>query len=212
VSGDERGTWKANGKSGNSKGETTGVEATWAIGKLARSPVERADRNSGSAEASGVGLSIGRMEKTTSRKRARARLLERQHEAAAAREARERANIGDLTEFTVRSAQIDEVDDWLAARIDKLKAEAQCRRQRHRVAAGKALQAMRLRGETVTAIAAQTNLSISRVREFLRVAADAGDDTASEANTPDAQVLPMPSHNEVGPIGHAPNAAVAGAR
>jgi hypothetical protein len=179
---------------------------------VGRSPVERADRNSGSAEASGVGLSIGRMEKTTSRKLARARLLERQQEAAAAREARERANIGDLTEFTVRSAQIDEVDDWLAARIDKLKAEAQCRRQRHRVAAGKALQAMRLRGETVTAMAAQTSLSISRVREFLRVAADAADDTAGEANTPDAQVLPMPSHNGVGSIGHAPNAAVARAR
>jgi hypothetical protein len=112
----------------------------------------------------------------------------------------------------VRSAQIDEVDDWLGARIDKLKAEAKCRRQRHRVAAGRALQAMRLRGETVTAIAAQTNLSISRVREFLRVAADAADDTASEANAPDAQVLPMPSHNGVGSIGHAPNTAVAGAR
>jgi hypothetical protein len=58
------------------------------------------------------------MEKTTSRKLARARRLERQQAIAAAREARERANIGDLTEFTVRAAQADEVDDWLAARCE----------------------------------------------------------------------------------------------
>ena len=118
---------------------------------------------SGSAEVSSAGFSIWRMQKTTSRKLARARLLERQQAAAAAREARERANIGDLTEFTVRAAQADEVDEWLAGRIEKLKAEAERRRQAHRVAAGKALHAMRLRGESVSAIAAQTGLSLGRV-------------------------------------------------
>ena len=122
------------------------------------------------------------MEKTTSRKLARARLLERQQAVAAAREARERANIGDLTEFTVRAAQVEEVDDWYAARVEKLKAEAEHRREGHRRAAGKALQAMRLRGETVTAIAAATGLSISRVREFLRVAAEAGTGTGWESD------------------------------
>ena len=102
------------------------------------------------------------MEKTTSRKRARARLLEARQAAAAAREARERANIGDLTEFTVQCAKVDEVEEWLGARMVKLKAEAEERRQRYRVAAGNALQAMRLRGETVAGIAAEAGLSQTR--------------------------------------------------
>jgi hypothetical protein len=153
------------------------------------------------------------MEKTTSRKLARARLLERQQAVAAAREARERANLGDLTEFTVRAAQADEVDDqWLGARMEKLKAEAERRRQGYRRAAGKALQAMRLRGETVTALAAATGLSISRVREFLRLAAEAGADTGGESDASDAQVLPMPSHDRDGAGGRVTGDAVAGAR
>ncbi|HUH72115.1 MAG TPA: hypothetical protein VLZ05_26585 [Mycobacterium sp.] len=152
------------------------------------------------------------MEKTTSRKLARARLLERQQAAAAAREARERANIGDLTEFTVRAAQADEVDGWLAARIEKVKAEAVRRRDGHRVAAGKALHAMRLRGESVTAIAAQTGLPVGRVREYLRVAADAEGDTRAESSVVEAQVVPMPSHHAMPADGHAPSEAIAGAQ
>jgi hypothetical protein len=152
------------------------------------------------------------MEKTTSRKLARARLFERQQAVAAAREARERANIGDLTEFTVRAAQADEVDDWLAARIEKLKAEAERRHQGHRVAAGKALHAMRLRGQSVSAIAAQIGLSISRVREFLLVAADAEPDAQVQVNVADAQVVPMPSHHAMPAGGHAAGEAIAGAQ
>lgn len=157
-------------------------------------------------------VSIGPMEKTTSRKLARARLLERQQAAAVAREARERANIGDLTDFTVRAAQADEVDEWLAARIEKLKAEAECRRTRHRTAAGKALQAMRLRGESVSAIAAQTGLSLARVREFLRIAAAAESAPADEAATDDARVVPMPSRAGVTSGGQAGAEPVAGAQ
>lgn len=52
------------------------------------------------------------MEKTTSRKLARRRLLEAQQDAAAAREKWERANLTDLIEFTVRMASVDEVNDW----------------------------------------------------------------------------------------------------
>jgi hypothetical protein len=110
------------------------------VEQLGRQAVGAA-RASGSAEASGVGLSIGCMEKTTSRKLARARLLERQQAAAVAREARELDNIGDLTEFAVWAAQVDAIDGWLAPRIEKLKAERL--RHGHRVAAGKALHAMR---------------------------------------------------------------------
>jgi len=142
------------------------------------------------------------MEKTTSRKLARARLLERQQTEAAAREARERANIGDLTEFMVKVAEIDEVEPWLADRIEKIKAQAGGKRERYRVAAGNALQRMRLRGETVTSIAAQTGLSVSRVREYLRVATETGEVTADESDAAEAQVVAMPNHNELGFAGH----------
>ena len=152
------------------------------------------------------------MEKTTSRKLARARLLERQQAAAGAREARERANIGDLTEFTVRAAQADEVDAWLAGRIEKLKAEAERRRHTHRIAAGKALQAMRLRGESVSAIATQTGLSLGRVREFLRVAADAETDAEDESSVGDAQVVRMPSPQRPPTIGQETAAAIVAAQ
>ena len=152
------------------------------------------------------------MEKTTSRKLARARLLERQQAAAAAREARERANIGDLTEFTVRAAQADEVDAWLAGRIEKLNAEAERQRHTHRIAAGQALQAMRLRGESVSAIATQTGLSLGRVREFLRVAADAETDAEDESSVGDAQVVRMPSPQRPPTIGEETAAAIVGAQ
>jgi len=128
--------------------------------------------------------------------------MERQQAAAAAREARERANIGDLTEFMVSAAEIDEVDSWLAARIEKVKAEAERKRERHRVAAGNALQRMRLRGETVTSIAAQAGLSVSRVREYLRSATDTAEVAGDEANAAEAQVVPMPNHNDLGDGGH----------
>lgn len=134
--------------------------------------------------------------------------MERQHNAAVAREARERANIGDLTEFTVRAAQADEVDNWLATRIEKLNTEAEHRRHGHRVAAGKALHAMRLRGETVTTIATQTGLSLSRVREFLRAASD----TEVEPNTAEAHVVPLPNRNTEQAGGHVPIQAIASAQ
>lgn len=164
--------------------------------------------NSGSPEASKAGFTIEHMEKTTSRKLARARLLERQQAAAATREARERTNIGDMTEFTVQAAHADEVDEWLAVRIEKLKAEAERRRHRYRVAAGNALHTMRLRGESVSAIAAQTGLSLGRVREYLRAAADAETDTQAESSVIEAQVVPMPSQHVKPTGGHAPDEAI----
>lgn len=156
-------------------------------------------------------VSIEHMEKTTSRKLARARLLERQQAAAAAREARERANIGDLTEYMVRAAQADEVDGWLAARTEKLKEEAERRRCAHRTAAGKALQAMRLRGESVSAIASQTGLSLARVREYLRIAATAEAAAADEATAVDARVVPLPNRVGVSSDGQTSSAAIAAA-
>jgi hypothetical protein len=152
------------------------------------------------------------MEKTTSRKLARARLLERQQAAAADREARERANLADLTEFTVRSAQLDEVDEWLAKRIEKAKAEAEQRRQRFRLAAGKALHAMRLRGESVASIAAQTGIAQGRVREFVKIGAGAHSEQAAKSGNGQADVVAMPNRDGKAADGHRESDAAAGAQ
>lgn len=127
-------------------------------------------------------LSIWGMERTTNKKAARARLLEARAQAAAARARRERENIGDLAEFMVQVAKVDEVDVWLRDRVAKLQAEAEERRRRHKVAAGQALQAMRLRGETNAAIAAQAGVSTTKLRDYLQAAtAVSGDRTASKS-------------------------------
>jgi hypothetical protein len=133
------------------------------------------------------------MEKTTSRKLARRRLLEAQHDAAAARERRERANLTDLTEFTVRMASVEEVDDWFAGRVEKLKEEAERKRLAHRSAAGKALHAMRLRGETMASISSTTGLSVSRLRELMKYATEEHAEDASPTERPDAQVVVLPN-------------------
>lgn len=133
------------------------------------------------------------MEKTTSRKLARKRLLEAQQEAAAAREARERANLSDLTEFTVRLAEVEAVDDWLAARIEKARGEAGAKRQVHRRAAGKALHAMRLRGETMASISALTGFSVSRLRELMKVATEDSAAGSVDPERPAAPVVPLPN-------------------
>ncbi len=149
------------------------------------------------------------MEKTTSRKLARARVLERQRTEAAAREARERANLADLTEFLVQSAHLEQVDERVAERIEKVKAEGEERRQRHRVAAGKALHAMRMRGEAVAAIARQTGLSQGQVRDLVRIGAEAdpesGESDAGEAHA----AVPVPS-DAVGGLGEQQSAGPAG--
>ncbi|MCP9276798.1 hypothetical protein [Mycolicibacterium arenosum] len=146
------------------------------------------------------------MERTTSRKQARARLLERQRDAAAAREARERANIGDLTEFTVQAARVAEVDAWLAAKTTALNAEAERRRDSHRLAAGRALQRMRLRGETVPAIADAAGVSIGRVREFLKTAAQSTSAEQAAGAAAEQGVPPPPSGAE--PVTDGRSAAV----
>lgn len=151
------------------------------------------------------------MEKTTSRKLARRRLLEAQQQAAAAREQRERANLTDMTEFTVRMAQVDEVDAWYAGRVEKLKEEADRKRHAHRVAAGKALHSMRLRGETMATMSATTGLSVSRLRELMKYASDDHTDDVPATERPDAQVVALP--NRVAPEAgdHVPAEAALGA-
>jgi hypothetical protein len=106
--------------------------------------------------------------------------------AAAEREARERQNIGDLAEFLSQAAKAEEVDAWLSARIDKLRQEADERRRRHRVAAAKALAALRSRGESVESIAGQAGVTSAKVREYLKLATTdgAGKEAGGEQEPP----------------------------
>ncbi|WP_454231460.1 hypothetical protein [Mycolicibacterium fortuitum] len=121
------------------------------------------------------------MEKTTSKKLARAQILERQAAAAAERKARERQNAENLTEFVVATAKAEGVSRWLAERIEKANRDAEKRRRAHMVEAGKALQAMRFRGETIRSIAAEAGVTTAQVREYLKVAAADGATHTAEA-------------------------------
>jgi hypothetical protein len=111
------------------------------------------------------------MRATTSRAEARAALLKAQAAAAEERKHREIANVGDLTTFVVESAKLEGVDEWEAQRMARVRADAEARRDRHRGNAGRALQAMRLRGESITSIAQQAGVSVTVVRGFLQAAA-----------------------------------------
>ena len=117
--------------------------------------------------------------KTTNRAEARAALLLAQAAAAEERKRREVANVGDLTTFVVETARLDGVDEWEAQRLAKVREDAQARRERHRVAAGRALQQMRLRGESISAIAQLAGMSFAAVRGFLHAAVN---DVATATN------------------------------
>jgi hypothetical protein len=115
------------------------------------------------------------MDQVVGRAAARRALLERSAAAAEERKRRESANLGDLTTFLVECGRVDGVDDWVAVQLAKVEAEAERRRAAHRVKAGAALAAMRLRGETVAAIAAQAGVSVAVVRGLLQAAAGSAD-------------------------------------
>ena len=78
------------------------------------------------------------MKRTTSRSEARQALLKPQAAAAEERKRLELANVGDLTTFVVESAKFDDVDEWERDRLKRLRADAEVRRQKHRVNAGRA--------------------------------------------------------------------------
>jgi len=139
--------------------------------------------------------------RTPGRKAAtRARLMEVRAKRAAEREARERANITDLTEFFVQSELHDDVDVWLREQIAKVTTEAKNRRQQHRAAAGAALKAMLDRGETLSAIAEQAEITMAKVRTYLSLA---GGGVANSQPAPQNEVVrpatPPPSELDASP-------------
>ncbi|GAA4633019.1 hypothetical protein GCM10023114_17260 [Mycolicibacterium sediminis] len=103
---------------------------------------------------------------------ARRRAVEANRRANAARAARDKANIKDATTFIHEVAKIAEVEAWKKERLAQLReqvdAEAATKVATHRAEAGAAVARMHDRGETLTTIAARTDMGIGIVRTMLR--------------------------------------------
>lgn len=103
---------------------------------------------------------------------ARRRAVEAARRANEARAARDKANIDDATNFLYEVAKLAEVEVWKKERLAQLReqvaAEAAKRVATHRTNAGAWVARMQGRGETLTTIAARTDVGIGVVRTMLR--------------------------------------------
>jgi hypothetical protein len=108
----------------------------------------------------------------TSKLEARRRAVEATRRANEARAARDKANIDDATNFLYQVGKLAEVEVWKKERLAQLReqvdAEAAKRVATHRAKAGAAVARMHDRGETLTTIAARTDVGIGIVRTMLR--------------------------------------------
>jgi hypothetical protein len=108
----------------------------------------------------------------TSKLEARRRAVEATRRANEARAARDKANIDDATNFLYEVGKLAEVEVWKKERLaqlrDQVDAEVNKRLATHRAKAGAAVARMHNRGETLTAIAARTDVGIRIVRTMLR--------------------------------------------
>lgn len=83
---------------------------------------------------------------------------------------RTRANVEDLATFFSARERADAVDGWLAERQQVLREQAAQRRSEQRVQCGRALRAMRDRGESLREIARMAGVAEKAVRELIREA------------------------------------------
>ena len=97
--------------------------------------------------------------------------MEANRRANEARATRDKANIDDATIFLVAVGKIAEVETWKKERLTQLRAqldaEAAKRVAVHRANAGAAVARMQGRGETLTTVAARTDVGIGIVRTML---------------------------------------------
>ncbi|KUH85957.1 MULTISPECIES: hypothetical protein [unclassified Mycobacterium] len=119
-------------------------------------------------------MTTPRISKVEARKRAH----EATRRANEARAARDKANIHDAAEILVAVGRIAEVATWKKERLAKLRqqvdAEEAKRVAEQRAHAGAAVARMQGRGETLTTIAARTDLGIGIIRTVARHAPKAG--------------------------------------
>ena len=108
----------------------------------------------------------------TSKLAARRRAVEATRRANEARATRDKANIDDTTHFLYEVGKVAEVEVWKKERLAQLReqvnTEAAKRMATHRAKAGAAVARMQGRGETLTTIAALTDVGIGIVRTMLR--------------------------------------------
>ena len=104
---------------------------------------------------------------------------------------RTRANVEDLATFFSARERVDAVDEWLAERQQVLCEQAAQRRGVLRVVGGRALRAMRDRGESVREIARMAGVAEKTARELIREAGAAadGDGVTAAAPVPARDVL-----------------------
>lgn len=104
--------------------------------------------------------------------------------AAAAQEEqarRQKANVEDLARFFTAKQRVDDVDDWLAERVEELKVRAAQRRDEERTACGVALKAMQDRGESIREIARMAGVGEKMVRELIKLAVEPAAEPAMPA-------------------------------
>jgi len=106
----------------------------------------------------------------TSKRAVAAELAAKRAIANRERAARERADISDIAEFVTQLAREEEVAGWFSGQVRRLEEDAARRRERCRLAAGRALQAIAGRGGSVKEIAAVTGLSAAVVSDYLAAA------------------------------------------
>lgn len=108
----------------------------------------------------------------TSKVQARRRAREATRRANEARAARDTANIDDAADFLVAVGKIAQIETWKKQRLAQLReqvdAEAAKRMAAQRAKAGAAVARMQDRGETLTTVAARTDIGIGVVRTMAR--------------------------------------------
>ncbi|MCX2716007.1 hypothetical protein [Mycolicibacterium sp. J2] len=110
---------------------------------------------------------------------------------ASQKEVLERAarNADDLAVFFSSRERVDAVDEWLDAKIAGLKEQADGKRAEHRRSAGRAVIALRDRGETLRDIARLTGVGEKALRELIRFAEAGGKDGAENAERSEGDVV-----------------------
>jgi hypothetical protein len=111
---------------------------------------------------------------------------------ASQREVLERAarNADDLAVFFSSQERLDGVDDWLQAKIAALREQAEGKRAEHRLTAGRALVALRDRGETMRDISRLTGVGEKALRELIRHAEAGTQAAGGEPTVNESQVNP----------------------
>ena len=110
---------------------------------------------------------------------------------------RTRANVADLATFFSARERVEAVDGWLKARQQVLRADAERRRREQRVVCGRALAAMRDRGESVREIARMADVSEKQVRDLMREAEAAADSAEPQAQDDAAGATQPPAGADV---------------